>query len=221
MTVFLFPLVLFFSDIWRWSTALLSRWRIWLWQCDSHSQVHCWRDSNHPRAGQAKDDGYQYRILWTPWLSQYMSLCSVLFCLYSTNIKIKHTSADFLRRNVYICILLSLLFITRPERDQGWRYHFRFWIRICSLLGPVTGWEGGTGKWGQELRTAESAFNEGTVQGHVCVVLKTGNRTHLIRGSRQLPVSNIIIINRITYICRSLVLCVQRWWYLSVWLLRD
>lgn len=75
----------------------------------------------------------------------------------------------------------------------------------------MTGWEGGTGKWGQELRVDESAFDEVAVQGHVRVVLKTGNRTHLIRGSGQLPVSNIIIINRITYICGSLVLCVQRW----------
>lgn len=82
---------------------------------------------------------------------------------------------------------------------------------VCPLLCPVTGWQGGTGKRGQELRVAESAFDEGAVQGHVRVVLKTGNRTLLIIGSGQLPVSNIIIINKITYICRSLVLCVQRW----------
>lgn len=79
------------------------------------------------------------------------------------------------------------------------------------FLCPVTGCEGGTGKWGQELRVAESVFDEGTVQGHVRIVLKTGNRTHLIRGSGQLPVSNITIINRVTYICRSLVSSVQQW----------
>lgn len=65
---------------------------------------------------------------------------------------------------------------------------------------------------GQEIRAAESACDEGTIQGLECVVLKSGSVSAFFRGEGQSHAPNITRTNRITYVCRALVLCVRRWW---------
>ena len=154
---FSLPLVPFI-DTWRWSSALLSRWRIWLWQCDAHSQVYCWRVSNHPRAVQAKQSGFQYRRLRTPCP---MPLCLVWCCSHWSHVRIKHMPSDSLCGNSCGYIHLSLLFVTRTQINQDWRDHFSFWILFCPMALSCDGW----GRWkramGQERRTAEPACAEG------------------------------------------------------------
>ena len=66
MIICYFPRLLPFIDSRRWSSALLTWWRIWLWRCDADPQVHSCRDRCHQRAMQAKEQ--EHRLRETPWL---------------------------------------------------------------------------------------------------------------------------------------------------------
>lgn len=113
MIVYDFPPSLPFIDTWRWSSALLTWWRIWLWRCDANPQVHSCRTRCHHRALQTEEREHQQRLGRTPWLIQQDTLCLFLFCTYSRNIRMKDKATIVPFLEIYVCIDLWELFICR------------------------------------------------------------------------------------------------------------
>lgn len=101
---------------------------------------------------------------------------------------------------IYPCCLSAGHRVSKTE-DITSTSEFSSFLLLCLM----TDWEDGRGKWGLlNLRLRRALY-----QGMYVLYWSLGIWTHLIRGERQSHISNIIIMNRITYICRSLVPIVQ------------
>lgn len=116
MIVYDFLPLLLFIDTQRWSSALLTWWRIWLWHCDANTQVHTCRDGCHHRTVQTKEREHQQRLGGTRWLIHQDTLCLFLFCSYSSIIRIEDKPTIISFVEIYVCIDLSELFVCREMR---------------------------------------------------------------------------------------------------------